>query len=108
MENGDGYCVLLESLWCCDLAAERSLHYFLVFSSVYWDFARFIPLTAFGLKSLLQAALTADAVKAASLPSFDSWLIPICLMIGGNFQIQSEYNSVCFRVWFSDIFHEQH
>lgn len=50
-------------------------------TSVYWDFARFIP-----LKSLLQAVLTADVVKGFLHPSFDSWLITN-LMIGRNYQI---------------------
>ena len=39
------------SLQCCNSSTEGSFHYFLVFTSAYWDFACFIPLTAFGLKS---------------------------------------------------------
>lgn len=103
-----GYYVGLKSLWCCDFATERPIHYFLIFTSAYWNFARFIPLTAFGLKSLPQAALTTDVFKAVLLPSFDSWLIPSSLLIGWSCPIYSVFYSVddvsvCCRVGFSDI-----
>lgn len=89
---------------CENLAMEGSIHYFLIFTSAYLDFARFIPLTAFGLKSLLQAALTADAVEAVLLPSFDSWLISSSPLIERSYQIYSVDDvSVCCPFRFSEI-----
>lgn len=79
--------VELKSLRCSNLATDGSSHYFLVFTSAYWDFARFIPLTAFGLKSLLQAALTADVVEAVLLKRFDSWLMTSSLLKARSCQI---------------------
>lgn len=56
-------------------AIERPIHYFLIFACAPWDFSCFIPLAAFGLAGLGQAAVTADAVEAVLLPAYESQLI---------------------------------